>query len=176
MAKIELPEHPLDATLIDMGSHQLLTLERTMPHSTATLWPALTQRSVVGRWAPFSPDRDLDRLGPVTLRQADDLKANANPGKVLTAASQQMLSLNWVDDRIDIELAPSPEGTIVQLSQVFVDASLAPSLAAGWHICLQALDAVAGGTQIPLVTGVAAHAAGWDSLYDEYARMLGFDS
>lgn len=176
MAEIELPEHPLGAALVDMGTHQLLTLERTMPRSTATLWPALTQRAVVGRWAPFSPDRDLDRLGPVTLRQADDLEANANPGKVLTAASQQMLSLNWADDRIDIELAPSPEGTIVQLSQVFVEASLAPSLAAGWHICLQALDAVAGGTRIPLVTGDAAHAAGWDSLYDEYARILGFDS
>lgn len=172
MAEIELPEHPLGATLIDLGSHQLITLERTMEHSTATLWPALTERAVIGRWAPFSPDRDLDRPGTVSLRQADDLEANANLGKVLTAATQQMLSLNWADDRIDIELAPSPEGTIVRLSHVFADASLAPSMAAGWHICLQALDAVASGIQIPLVVGDAAHAVGWDSLYEEYAKLL----
>ncbi|QPZ37762.1 SRPBCC domain-containing protein [Paramicrobacterium chengjingii] len=172
MAEFQLPEHPLGATLIDMGTHQLLTLERTMEHSTATLWPALTERAIIVRWAPFSPDRDLDRLGTISLRQTDDLEANANLGKVLTAATQQMLSLMWADDRIDIELAPSPEGTIVQLSHVFADVSLAPSLAAGWHICLQALDAVAGGIQIPLVVGDAAHAAGWDALYDEYMKRL----
>ncbi|GAB2525495.1 SRPBCC domain-containing protein [Paramicrobacterium agarici] len=175
MAELDLPEHPVNATLVDTGPHCMLTLERAMTHTAADLWATLTERDTVGRWAPFSPDRDLDSKGAVSLRQSDDLEANANPGKVLTAAVQRMLSIEWAGDRIEIELAPTADETIVQLNHIFTEETLAPSLAAGWHICLQALDAVAGGARIPLVVGNAAHAAGWDALYDEYARLLGFE-
>lgn len=173
MSASDLPQHPISATLTDTGPHQVLALERHLDHEAAPLWECLTQRDRVSTWAPFAPDRDLDSLGQVSLRQTDDPTANANPGMVLTSAVLRMLSLDWAGDRIDIELAPTADGTIVYFSHRFDDRDIAPSLAAGWHLCLQALDAAAGGADVPPVVGDAAYAAGWDELYDKYAKLFG---
>lgn len=172
MPDTPLPQHPVDASLNEVSSRWLLSLERPMSYSCLEIWEAITDKAVVPRWAPFAPDRDLSETGAVALRQVDDTDTPATPGKVITAAKQRMLSLIWGDDEVDIELAPTADESLVHLSHTFDDRTMAPSFAAGWHLCLQALDSVLSGVETPIVVGDAAHAVGWDAMYDKYAKLL----
>lgn len=170
----ELPRHPVQATVYPVGSRWVVTLERPFEHSAAEIWEAVTNRDDVPRWAPFSPDRNLDVTGAVQLAEAGASGGGAvQPGKVVTAATQRMLTLTWGPDDIDIELAPTSTETIVRLSHTFDDRSSAPSFAAGWHLCLSALDAVLSEGDAPRVTGDAAHEHGWDELFEAYTELLG---
>ena len=177
MSASQLPQHPIEAQLSDLGSRWLLVLERTLPSSPQEIWAALTQRELVSRWAPFDPDRDLTETGFVALPEAgvtpSDDDTEESIGTVVTAAPQRMLSLVWGGDAIDIELAPTASATIVQLGHTFDDRSNASSYAAGWHMCLTALDGVASGLDVPRMVGEDAKLHGWDELQEKYEELFG---
>jgi uncharacterized protein YndB with AHSA1/START domain len=174
-----LPQHPIEAQLSNLGSRWLLVLERTLPNAPQEIWSALTQRDQVSRWAPFDPDRDLTETGSVALPEAgreESADEAENPdesiGTVVTVAPQRMLSLVWGGDAIDIELAPTASATIVRLSHTFDDRANASSYAAGWHLCLTALDGVASGLDVPRIVGEDAKLHGWDALQEKYDELF----
>ena len=177
MSASQLPQHPIEAHLSNLGSRWLLVLERTLPGTPQNIWAALTQRELVSRWAPFDPDRDLTETGFVSLPEAgathSDDETEESIGTVVTVAAQRMLSLVWGGDAIDIELAPTASATIVRLSHTFDDRDNASSYAAGWHLCLTALDGVASGLDVPRMVGEDAKLHGWDQLQDKYAELFG---
>ena len=59
------------------------------------------------------------------------------------------------------------------MSHTFDDRSNAASYAAGWHLCLTALDAVAGGRDMPRLVGDEAKLHGWDDLHEKYSELFG---
>ncbi|MET0715485.1 MAG: SRPBCC domain-containing protein [Mycetocola sp.] len=171
------PQHPIGAQLSNLGSRWLLILERTMPNTPQNIWAALTQREQVSRWAPFDPDRDLTETGFVALPEAgksgSDDETDESIGTVVTVAPQRMLSLVWGGDAIDIELAPTASATVVRLSHTFDDRANASSYAAGWHLCLTALDGVASGLDVPRMVGEDAKLHGWNELQKKYEELFG---
>jgi uncharacterized protein YndB with AHSA1/START domain len=179
MSESRLPQHPIGAQLSNLGSRWLLVLERTLPNSPKEIWAALTERELVSRWAPFDPDRDLTETGFVALPEAGtehaDDETGESVGTVVTVATQRMLSLVWGGDAIDIELAPTASATVVRLSHTFDDRANASSYAAGWHLCLTALDGVASGIDVPRMVGEDAKLHGWDELQEKYDELFGTD-
>lgn len=178
MSTSQLPQHPVEASLSDLGSRWLVTMERTLPHPADVIWAVLTDRTLVSRWAPFDPDRDLTETGIVALPEAGVTRAGDDDsedsiGTIVTVAPQRMLSLVWGGDPLDIELAPTASATVLRLSHTFDDRASASSYAAGWHLCLTALDAVAGGVEIPRMVGEDARLHGWDSLQEKYTELFG---
>lgn len=173
----QLPQHPVEATLTNLGRRWLLAIERTLPHPPPAVWAALTEQALVSRWAPFDPDRDLDATGFVALPEAgvehSDDDTEDSIGTVVTVSPQRMLSLVWGGDPLDIELAPTASSTIVRLSHTFDDRANASSYAAGWHLCLVALDGVAGGSDVPRMVGEDAKLHGWDDLHERYGEKFG---
>lgn len=179
MSQTQVQEHPIEATLTNLGQRWLLAVERTLPHPPQAIWAAITERDLVSRWAPFDPDRDLTETGFVALPEAgierrdDDDDTEDSIGTIVTVSPQRMLSLIWGGDPLDIELAPTASSTVVRLSHTFDDRSNAASYAAGWHLCLTALDAVAGGKDVPRMVGDAAKLHGWDDLHEKYSELFG---
>ncbi|MET1053494.1 MAG: SRPBCC domain-containing protein [Mycetocola sp.] len=178
MSTTHLPQHPIEATLTDLGHRWLLAVERTLPYPAHDVWAALTEKDLVSRWAPFDPDRDLTETGFVLLPEAgvarqDDEAPDDSIGTIVTAAPQRMLSLIWGGDPLDIELAPTASSTVVRLSHTFDDRDNAASYAAGWHLCLTALDGVAGGMDVPRMVGEDAKLHGWDELHEKYSELFG---
>ncbi|SFN67782.1 SRPBCC domain-containing protein [Mycetocola miduiensis] len=177
MSASQPPQHPIGAQLSNLGSRWLLILERTMPNTPQNIWAALTQREQVSRWAPFDPDRDLTETGFVSLPEAgkegSDDETDESIGTVVTVAPQRMLSLAWGGDAIDIELAPTASATVVRLSHTFDDRANASSYAAGWHLCLTALDGVASGLDVPRMVGEDAKLYGWSELQEKYEELFG---
>lgn len=169
----ELPTHPLSATLNRTGSHRSLALERHLPFPAAEIWHALTDREVVPQWAPFAPDRDLDATGEVVFAQPEGESNVTTPAQVLTASYQQMLSLLWTGDRIDIELASTAHDTILRLDAVLSDADVAPASAAGWHLAIEMLHARLASAPSPMTMGDPAYAQRWDVLFERYSEIFG---
>ena len=97
MSASQLPQHPIEAHLSNLGTRWLLVLERTLPNTPQKIWAALTERELVSRWAPFDPDRDLTETGFVALPEAGaenpDDETDESIGTVVTVAPQRMLSL-----------------------------------------------------------------------------------
>lgn len=169
----ELPTHPLSATLNRTGSHRVLALERHLPFPAAEIWEALTERGTVPLWAPFAPDRDLDAVGDVVFAQPEGESTATTEAQVLTAAHQQMLSLTWTGDRIDIELAPTTHDTVVRLDAVLADADVAPASASGWHLAFEMLHARLAASPDPMTMGDPAYAQRWDVLFERYSETFG---
>jgi len=166
-----LPEHPVSATLSHLSTHWLLTMERGIEHPPSEVWAAFVERETVPKWAPFTPDRDLDRTGPISLPDSGNAASTAR-GRIKTAEKQRMLSLVWAGDTVDFELAPTASHTIVRLSHTFRNREDAASFAAGWHICLSALVAVLDGQDVPPVHGEEAKKYGWDDLRARYEELF----
>lgn len=184
MNETPLPKHPIAASLSSIGPRWLLVVERTLPHPADAIWTAITDRTQVPRWAPFTPDRDLLETGEVALPEATATgeipDSPGSAGKIITVATARMLSLTWDEDAIDFELEPvsadTASDTVMTLSHTFDDRDNAASYAAGWHLCLAALDGILQGLDVPRITGEAAKEHGWDELHELYGQRFDTDT
>ena len=61
---LEHVEHQVD------GARSTLVFVHRSRHSPAKVWGALTEAAQLRRWAPFDPDRNLNKTGRATLRIA----------------------------------------------------------------------------------------------------------
>ncbi|MCP2031374.1 uncharacterized protein YndB with AHSA1/START domain [Okibacterium sp. HSC-33S16] len=176
MSESAVPQHPIDARVAPLDNAIVLTLERVLPATIPEIWHALTDRHRVAGWAPYHPSRDLTATGPVSLPESttddDDEEPPESQGEVLSVIPGRMLSLTWGDDTLDFEVVPSENATVLRLSHTFDDRDNAASYAAGWHLCLTALDGITQGLEIPPMTGEAAKLHGWDVLNEQYERLL----
>ncbi|MGK5533920.1 SRPBCC domain-containing protein [Streptomyces sp. URMC 129] len=167
----ELPAHPEQAELVTTDDHWALSLDRVLPHPAEAVWAALTRAREVPGWAPFAPDRDLDTPGPVELPETAEAEPAA-PAEVRRADPLRSLVLRWGRDELRFDLTPDPTGTLLRLTHTFTDRARAPGYAAGWHLCLAALDGTLAGLDLPKVTGESAKAHGWEELHDRYGTLL----
>jgi uncharacterized protein YndB with AHSA1/START domain len=176
MSDLRLPQHPINATLAPVDDAIALTLERALPATAPEIWHALTDRLVIAGWAPYRPSRDLTATGPVSLPEStagdDGEESPESRGEVLSIIPGRMLSLTWGDDTLDFEVVPADNATVLRLSHTFDDRDNAASYAAGWHLCLTALDGITQGRRIPAVTGEAAKLHGWDALNEQYEKLF----
>ncbi|WP_059011348.1 SRPBCC domain-containing protein [Streptomyces specialis] len=166
-----LPLHDEQAELVTTDDRWALSLDRVLPHPVEAVWAALTRAEQVPAWAPFAPTRDLDSPGPVGLPETPDAEPGA-PAEVRRADRDRLLVLTRDRDELRFELTPDVTGTLLRLTHTFTDRSRAPAYAAGWHLCLAALDGTLAGLELPKVTGDAARAHGWDELHDRYGTLL----
>jgi uncharacterized protein YndB with AHSA1/START domain len=183
MSDTKVPQHPIGATLAPIDDSVMLTLERPLAATTPEVWFALTNRRVISGWAPYRPSRDLSEIGIVHLPEATTATAldddDDNPesrGEVLTIVPGRMLSLAWGDDTLDFEVVPAETGTVLTLRHTFDDPDTASSYAAGWHLCLAALDGITQGIEVPTMTGEAAKLHGWDALNEQYEKLFARES
>ena len=73
----------------------------------------------------------------------------------------ELLEFTWADEVMRFELEPDDSGgTVLRFVNTFGDVGKAARDAAGWHVCLDALEVdVDGGVPAP---------GGWDELHPEY--------
>lgn len=171
----DLPMHHVDATVRRDGDRWVLRMERLLRHPADRVWAALTHADEIRRWAPYAPDRDLDRVGDVPLPQAEGGRPADGPpeaGRVIVADPPHLLVLAWGEHELRWELTPTADGVLLVLSHVFDEPAEAPDYASGWHLCLAVLAARLDGQDPPPAAGEAAKDYGWERLREEYAQVL----
>jgi len=166
-----------------VGGRWALTLTRDLGHPLKRVWEVITEPGQLRQWAPYSSDRDLAATGPVVLSMQDrdqgqdqgqdqDGGAWRLPGTVITADSPRVLEYTWGADVLRWQLTGTDDGTTLTLRQTFDQESLTSSLAAGWHLCLDAADALMKGVPFGPVVGERALDFGWVELNERYAEVL----
>jgi uncharacterized protein YndB with AHSA1/START domain len=159
--------------LVADGADWVLIVDRTLPHPPEQVWAALTRADQLRIWGPFSSSRDLVSVGPVTLTDLGVAEPSETEATVQEAVLPRLLVLDWGADTLRWELAAAGAGTRLTLRHRFADRAQAASYAAGWHLCLVALEASLNGHPLPSVVGENALDHGYHDLHDGYARLLG---
>ena len=94
---------------------------------------------------------------------------------VTRADAPRVLEYNWGGNEIRWELEAVGGGTRLTLWHN-IDRRFIAMGAAGWHICLDVLDRLLGGTPIGRIVGGEAMKFDWPRLNSEYARQFGIDT
>lgn len=141
-----------------------LRFTRRLRHAPETVWRALTEpeqlaawfpQRIVGEWTVGAPLRFVSDYGDFD-------------GEVLAFQPSSLIEFRWGTDTIRLELARDGEGSLLTLLDTFDEQGKAARDAAGWHVCLDALERALDGTK-----GQLAPAAGWQAVHEAYVERLG---
>lgn len=166
-----LPRHPAAASLVADPPRWTLRLQRTFAQDRDAVWHAVTDPDSVARWAPFRPNRDLTSTGPVTLTPVDG-SGEPIDSEIRAVMAPESVTFVWGEDQLRFSTFEEDDGTLLTLAHTMDDQNAAAGIAAGWHLCLGALELLLDGGEVPSVTGENAKRYGWDELEEAYRALI----
>ncbi|GHJ35269.1 SRPBCC family protein [Streptomyces sp. TS71-3] len=142
--------------------------ERVYDHPIADVWPLVSDPAELAHWFPFPEITvDLTAGGEITFAGDPNMPDMKITGRVVAVDAPRHLSFTWGGDELRFDLEPlGDRRTRLTLTNVLESADTAARNAAGWDVCLLALDARAqdGSFDAPH-TGATPQ---WEKLYEEY--------
>jgi len=168
---------PASAQVRKDGEKWTLVLVRELRHSPEKVWQALTDPAQLREWAPFEADGSLSTAGTtVKLTTVGAPTPYVSETKVTRADARKTLQYTWGGNDVRWELEALGGGTRLTL-WTNIDRRYISMGAAGWHICLDVLDHLLGGTPIGrIVGGEALKFGGWQRLNSEYAKQFAVEA
>ena len=154
----------MNGTVYEVEGHLILRFERFVGQPAAKVWRALTEPDRLAAWFPTEVHADLTLGG----RHRFGFRCGGNPiGTVTSIDPPHELEFCWGEDLIRVTLTPVPGGCLLVLSDVYDDRSRSARDAAGWHTCLDLLEAHLSGR-----TPVWSQQERWAELYACYVEDL----
>jgi uncharacterized protein YndB with AHSA1/START domain len=168
-----MPDAPVaDAVLKDDQGRSMLRFERTVRHPPERVWAAVTERAELTAWHPTPFELERFVGGAVTyLPEAD--APEMPPGEVTEYDPPRLLAYTWGEDLLRWELRPHDDGCLLVLTHTFDDRFKAARDAAGWHVCLMALEAALEGRKAPGTREGERIPHHWPELNTAYERRFG---
>ena len=154
------------------GDRWTLVFVRDLRHPPEKVWAALTDPAQLGRWSPFTTDRNLGTVGEATLTMIGSDTSMAAPAVVSRAEPPTLLEYTWGTDLLRWDLAAVGSGTRLTLRHTVEDREFVPKVAAGWHLCLVVAEHLLDRDPIDPIRGEDAMNYGWKELNDAYAEKL----
>jgi uncharacterized protein YndB with AHSA1/START domain len=125
-----------------------LVFTRRLPHPPEKVWRAITEAEHVSAWFPADIVGDRRAGAPLTFGFRND-EGPELPGRMRIFEPETLLEFTWSDEVLRFELEADGGGTVLRFVNTFGDVGKAARDAAGWHACLDALDADLDGTPPP---------------------------
>lgn len=160
-----------EAVLMDEHGRFVLRFERTLHHPPARVWIALTEAESLRSWHP-SPFEFEPCVGG-TVRFLPPEGFAFGEGEVTAYEPPRLFAYTWGDDLLRWEVEPHGEGARLVLTHTFDDRGKAARDAAGWDLCLEALERTMSVGPGAAPTGESALAAGWPELNRAYEARFG---
>ena len=128
------------------------------------MWRALTEAEHVSAW--FPADIIGERRAGASLRFVfREDEGPELPGELRVFEPVELLEFTWDDEVLRFELREDEGGgTVLRFVNTFDDVGKAARDAAGWHACLDALDAD--------LAGVPPTPNGWDEVHPHYVARF----
>ena len=168
------PSAPAEVECITESRQAALVFVRQLRHPPAKVWSAMTERTKIPKWAPYEPDRNLDALGPVSLKMIDGSTPEYYASEVLEIEEGRLLVYSWgSDNTLRWELEGNADGTRLTLRHTVQDERWITPSAAGWHMCLDFAEILMDGYAIGPVLAETAMKYGWEELARHYGEVLG---
>ena len=151
---------------LDNGRWQL-RFTRTLPHPPHLVWRAITEPEHLAHWFPTTIEGD--RAAGAELRFSFP-QGQAPPmgGRMLVFQPESALELEWGPDVVRLELRPVPEGTELTLLDTLQERGKAARDGAGWHVCLDALEASLAGQM-----SARDQMDAWSQVHRHYVESFG---
>ncbi|GAA1351420.1 SRPBCC domain-containing protein [Falsarthrobacter nasiphocae] len=146
------------------------TLERRLSREPDWVWRMLTTAAGAARWSPCVPTSDLTGTGPAEFQEEPG--AELVDGTVTRFDPPHALAHAWGRERLEWALSPADGYTDLNLTMTCSSEDMLLACAAGWHICLATLEAMADGEETARVVGPASFAYGWEGLRGSYAQRF----
>jgi uncharacterized protein YndB with AHSA1/START domain len=144
-----------------------LSFTRKLAHPADKVWQAITKPEHLTAWFPQRIEGDLLTPG-APLRFVHSVDAPSFEGRVLTVEPPSVLEFQWGPDTIRLDITPASGGCTLTLTDTIDELGKAARDAAGWHTCLDFLEAELGAGQPSLKSRER-----WQQVHGEYVAKFG---
>jgi uncharacterized protein YndB with AHSA1/START domain len=140
-----------------------LRFERRLNHPVERVWQAISEPDEMKAWFPSAVSGEIAPGAGLTFT-FEHGEAPEMHGEVTEHDPPRRLAFYWGDDHLRFELEPADGGCVLRFTALLDARDKAARDAAGWHTCLDRLEAALDGSD------ETDHAA-WRALYAEYERQ-----
>ena len=144
-----------------------LRFTRTLTHPVDRVWRALTEPEHLRQWFPSTIEGEREAGAPLRFVFPGDPVPPID-GEMLAFEPPSLMELRWGTDRLRFELRPVADGTELTLIDVLDDRGKAARDGAGWHTCLDALEASLDGAPAP-----RDQMGRWGEVHPHYVEAFG---
>jgi len=147
-----------------------LRFERRLSHPVEVVWQAITRSDELEQWFPSRVEVDDLRPGAEITFRFESMPLEGAPttisGRVTDFDPPRLFAFYWGEDHLRFELEPAPGGDActLRLTVLLDGREKAARDGAGWHVCLDRLEAGLAGR------AEASGGPDWRGLYEEYQR------
>ena len=130
----------MQGELEQIGGRWRLRFTRRLAHAPERVWRALTEPEHLAAWFPTTVEGE--RAPGAALRFSfPNGEAEPFEGKMIAYQPPSVLEYQWGEDTLRFELVPDGDGTVLTLLDTLDERGKAARDGAGWHVCLDALEA-----------------------------------
>lgn len=167
----------MDGTLERVNGQARLRFTRRLGHTPEVVWRALTEAEDLAAWFPAAIDGEWQPGAPLRFtfhdpdEAAEHLAVDEAPvldGVVIAYEPYTHLEYRWDKDTLRFELEPEGDGTLLTLTVTFDEVGRAAQDAAGWHECLDLLEARLAGEPPDF-----EHGQRWAQVHPAYVELFG---
>jgi len=144
-----------------------LRFTRTLRHAQEKVWRAVTEPEHLAHWFPTTIEGERAPGAPLRFSFSEG-EAEPFNGEMTAFEPPRLMELRWGPDLVRIELRPVPEGTELTLLDTLEERGKAARDGAGWHTCLDALEASLGGDD-----DARAAMRDWADVHAQYVERFG---
>jgi uncharacterized protein YndB with AHSA1/START domain len=145
-----------------------LRFTRQLPHPIDKVWRAVTQPEHLPAWFPDRMVGDLLVPGGELRFESAGGQFPPFDGRVLRVEPPNLLEFLWGTDTIRFELEASDGGCTFTLTDTIDELGKAARDGAGWHTCLDFLEAHLDGIEPSFTTRDR-----WQSVLEDYQKAFG---
>ena len=153
----------MQGELIQNDNRWQLRFKRELPHPVDKVWRAITEQEHLKAWFPMPVVGEWRVGAPLKFPS----EYGDFDGEVIAVEPPSLLEFRWGTDIIRLEVEPHDKGTTLTLVDTIDQLGKAARDAAGWHVCLDNLDAHLAGKPS------ASNGDDWQSLNAEYSSEFG---
>ncbi|MCR8656445.1 SRPBCC family protein [Paenibacillus endoradicis] len=149
-------------TLVD--GKTLATMERVLNHSIHNVWNMLTDNSKLTQWFSELKVEDLRIDGTISFDMGDGTYEYM---KILDVQAPYLLQYTWAEDNVRFQLSEVDGGSkLIFCEEISKVTEHTPRDIAGWHVCLDVIQAILDGEIIEDRTKI------WSKWYEQYKAIL----
>ncbi|NBH09219.1 SRPBCC family protein [Amycolatopsis sp. SID8362] len=160
----------MPAKLLTDEDRPALRLERRLKHAPEHVWRAITDPAELEHWFPAKVDVELRDGGAIRFTFPGE--DTSTTGRVVTADPPREFTFVWNDDTLRWLITEDGDGSLLEFTHTFgrgepaIAKLAAGRTAAGWDVCLDALDARLSG-------GEAEQPSNWHARMASYVDEFG---
>lgn len=130
-----------DGEYTTIDGRAALRFERRLGHPVDRVWRAVTTAEGLKTWFPCRIDGDLTTEG-AELTFVFEGSDETSTGEVLEVRPRERLWFSWAEEELRIDLAPDGDGCRIVFADLMPEEFVpgAARTAAGWTVCLDALE------------------------------------